>query len=101
LLTAQRFTAQEAFDLGFVTEVIDGAFEQRVLDFAGQIAANAPLASGITKWVTNQAAVGSLHGALDLETFTQTMLSGTKDHKSAVSAFKAKKDLNSLKFKGE
>lgn len=101
LLTGHRFTADEARDLGFVAEIVDGDFDSRAVDFAASLAAKAPVALGLTKLLANRGVDGSLSDALDREALAQGVLAATADHKAAVSTFLAKGDLDAIEFIGE
>lgn len=56
LFTARHFTAQEAYDIGLVTEVVaDAELETRVRELASMISANAPLSIRASKLAVNAA----------------------------------------------
>ncbi|BDZ47861.1 enoyl-CoA hydratase [Frondihabitans sucicola] len=101
LLTAHRFTAEEATGLGFVTEIFDGDFDAEAVAYCAELAKRPPVAAGLTKLLANRSVDGTLGDALDRETLAQAVLSSTSDHKSAVDAFLAKRDLDDLVFTGE
>lgn len=101
LLTGRRFTAQEGFDLGFVSEIFEGDFDAQALDYCATLARKAPVAMGLTKLLSNRAVEGSLSDALDREALAQGVLAATEDHKMAVAAFLGKRDIDAIDFKGE
>ncbi len=89
LLTGRIFGADEAADIGLVTDVAeDGRVVERAIETAKLIAANSPFGVWMTKetmWQTVDAP--SLRHAIDLENRTQIMLSGTGDIAEARAAF--------------
>ncbi|AMM20000.1 hypothetical protein AX769_07275 [Frondihabitans sp. PAMC 28766] len=103
LLTAHRFSTDEATALGFVSQVFDGDgdFDADAVAYCADLAKRAPLALGLTKLLANRSVDGTLADALDRETLAQAVLSSTSDHKSAVEAFLAKRSLDDLVFTGE
>ncbi len=101
LLSGRRITSAEARELGFVAHVFDDEFDARSVEYCAKLACGATQALGATKFLTNRAVEGSLQDALDKETLAQGVVSTTDDHKAAVRAFKQKKDLSSVQFKGE
>lgn len=91
LLTARIFDTDEADRIGLLSAVGDDPVEA-ALDVARLIAANAPLATWMTKetmWQTLDAP--SLRHALDLENRTQIMCSGHGDVAEATAAFREKR----------
>lgn len=100
LLTARRFTADEAEELGFVARQLVGDFDAEAVAYASGVAAKAPLATGMTKWLVNLAGSSTLAAALDRESMAQAILASTADHAEAVRAFKEKDDLDRIDFKG-
>jgi len=100
LITARRFSAAEGVELGFVSRILDGDFAVAAVTYATAIAESAPLGVGLTKWLTNRGVEGSLAEALDREALGQALLSGTRDHASAVASFKSKAGLDGTHFEG-
>lgn len=101
LLTGHRFTAEEGRELGFVARIVDGDFDAEAVAFCAGLARRAPIALGLTKLLANRAVEGSLADALDRESLAQGVLAATADHKTAVSTFLSKGDLDAIEFKGE
>ncbi|MGB0112034.1 MAG: enoyl-CoA hydratase-related protein [Ilumatobacteraceae bacterium] len=93
LLTARIFGADEALQMGLVTDLVDdGAVVDRALETARLIRSNAPFATWMTKetmWQTLDAP--SLRHALDIENRTQIMCSSTGDTREATAAFAEKR----------
>lgn len=101
LLTGHRFSAHEAHRIGFVSEVLEGEFDDGSVAYCSALARRAPAALGMTKLLSNRAVEGSLSDALDREALAQGVLASTEDHKTAVATFLAKGDLDAVAFKGE
>ena len=94
LLTGRILGAEEAGEIGLVTDVVEDApgagtaVVERAIETAKLIAANSPFGVWMTKetmWQTVDAP--SLRHAIDLENRTQIMLSGTGDIAEARAAF--------------
>jgi|TARA_B110000967_G_C18854331_1_gene546301 2-(1,2-epoxy-1,2-dihydrophenyl)acetyl-CoA isomerase len=100
ILTGRRFTSDEAHELGFVAEVIDGDFREEALRYCGTLASRPPLALWMAKSVINAAAASALHAALVAEASAQGILSASDDHKRAVEAFQSKQDIAGVTFEG-
>lgn len=101
LLTGHRFTADEGRQLGFVTSILDGDFDDEAVAYCVALTRKAPVALGLTKLLANRAVEGSLSDALDREALAQGVLAATADHKAATATFVAKGDLDAIEFEGE
>jgi len=100
LLSARKVSAAEAHSLGIAAHVYDEGFQEHVLAYAERLARSAPAALGLTKMLVNRASEGSLSEALDREVLGQAVLSQTRDHRTAVTAFLTKQPHQSLEFEG-
>ncbi|MBT2565233.1 enoyl-CoA hydratase/isomerase family protein [Arthrobacter sp. ISL-85] len=101
VLTMRRFSAHEGKQLGFVAEVLDGqSFDDQAVAYCATLSQRAPLAMGLTKFLTNSSVDGTLGDALDREGLAQGVLAATEDHKRAVSTFQSKGDLDAIEFTG-
>jgi len=93
MLTGRVFGAEEAGDMGLVTDVVDPeALLHRALAEARMVVAHSPLAVWMTKetmWQTVDAP--SLRHALDMENRTQIMLTATGELGEAFAAFREKR----------
>ncbi len=88
VLTGDLFGAQEAFDMGLVSEVVpDAEVEKRAVAMAAQIAELAPLAIQQTKEAVLRGMDASLETGLTLETRTLQMLFASRDQKEGMAAF--------------
>lgn len=88
LLTGERFSAQEAFDMGLASEVVsDDQVLARALDLANTIAALPPLAIRQTKEVVLAGADSPLDAGLTLERKAFDILFDTEDQKEGMRAF--------------
>jgi len=88
LLTGDRFSAREAFDMGLVSELVPaGEALAHSLRIAERIASLPPLAVRQIKEVVIAGADASLATALVLERNGHKILTATGDHKEGVAAF--------------
>jgi 2-(1,2-epoxy-1,2-dihydrophenyl)acetyl-CoA isomerase len=92
LLLAQPVRAQECYDYGLLTQLLDD--DEQVLpvaqEFAARLAAGPTVAYAAIKRELSIGTAGSLSDALAAEAQAQAICGGTADHKSAVTAFVAK-----------
>jgi 2-(1,2-epoxy-1,2-dihydrophenyl)acetyl-CoA isomerase len=91
--TGQRVPAQDAAQWGLVNHVYPaGQFENKVQEFAAQLAEKAPLAMARSKRLMRASVDGgSLEAALAAEADTQEELIGTHDFREGVVAFLEKR----------
>jgi enoyl-CoA hydratase len=92
VLTGEIVGADEALRYGLVTRVVDDAAlagEARAL--AARLAAKAPQALGLAKRVIQSSVSADLHTARTLESFGQSILIKTRDHREGVNAFREKR----------
>jgi enoyl-CoA hydratase/carnithine racemase len=92
VLTGEIIPAEEALACGLVHRVVDDealAAEARAL--AARLAAKAPQALGIAKRVLQTCASADLGSARTLESFGQSILLKTADHREGVRAFREKR----------
>jgi 2-(1,2-epoxy-1,2-dihydrophenyl)acetyl-CoA isomerase len=87
VLTNQMLTAQQAHDLGIVTEVVaESELEQRATDLAATLAAGAPRALAASKRLLWDGIGRSVEDALPDEARTVAELSGTADAREGLAA---------------
>ena len=92
MLTGEIIAADEALRVGLVNRVVDDAelaSEARAL--ASRLAAKAPQALGLAKRVIQSCVSADLHTARTLESFGQSILIKTEDHREGVKAFREKR----------
>lgn len=93
LLTGRFVDAEEAREIGLVTDVVEaGKVTDRALEVAAMIAQNSPVGVALTKQVvrTNVDA-SSLAAALELENRNQVLATRTDDMTEALAAFREKR----------
>ena len=92
LLLAQPVRAQESYDYGLLTQLLDD--DEQVLptaqEFAARLAAGPTVAYAAIKRELSIGTAGSLSDALAAEAQAQSICGATADHKAAVTAFVAK-----------
>jgi enoyl-CoA hydratase len=94
-LTGDLVPAQEAYDMGLVSEVVaDAEVEKRAIEMATQIASYAPLAVQQIKELVNAGQDASLDTALRLETKAMHILFSSQDQKEGMQAFIEKRKPN-------
>ena len=79
LLTGRRVPAAEAERLGLVNRVVEGDLLAEVTEIAGRIAANAPLATRLTKLALARGGHASIEDALQWEALAQPVTMATAD----------------------
>ena len=94
LLTGERYTAEQARDIGLVTRIASSAetLLQEVAEFATRIAVKPPLATLYVKRAARAALDLDLKKGLDLELDLFAMLAPTSDVKEAAQAFSEKRE---------
>lgn len=98
ILTARIFDAQEALDIGLVSEVVPGdRLMERALELAQRIASLPPLAVRMAKRTIRHGLECTLSQALDYEELAETHCFSSLDHREAVEAFLERRD---PKFQG-
>ncbi len=91
-LTAERFDAKTANELGIVNQVLEGDdFESLAVAYCQQFADGPTIAHRYMKENLNRALVADLATCLDAEATAMTRCRSTDDHKEAVEAFVAKR----------
>jgi enoyl-CoA hydratase len=92
LLTAERFPASRALELGLVNEIVleDGLLD-RAIDWAHRITANAPLAVQATKESVLRCLALDLEAAYDLEQEISSKVFQSEDAKEGPKAFAEKR----------
>jgi enoyl-CoA hydratase len=92
VLTGEIINAEEAHRIGLVNRVVDDErLTAEVGELAKRLAAKAPQALGIAKRVLLTSASVDLYSARTLESFGQSILVKTRDHREGVEAFTAKR----------
>src|SRR5438128_2179136 len=90
--TGEIINAEEAHRIGLVNRVVDDErLTAEVGELAKRLAAKAPQALGIAKRVLLTSASVDLYSARTLESFGQSILVKTRDHREGVEAFTAKR----------
>ncbi|QQZ08273.1 enoyl-CoA hydratase-related protein [Heyndrickxia vini] len=99
ILTAKRMTADEAYQYGVVTKVVERArFFDEVNEFVGRIQANGPIAIQQAKFAIKNGMNVDLHTGLEIERKAYEMTIPTEDRVEALHAFAEKRKPN---FKGK
>ncbi len=92
VLTGEIITADEALRCGLVNRVVeDGELTSEARALASRLAAKAPQALGLAKRVIQSCVSADLHTARTLESFGQSILIKTEDHREGVKAFREKR----------
>jgi enoyl-CoA hydratase len=92
LLTAERFSAQRALELGLINEIVEEAqLGDRATVWARRITANAPLAVQATKESVMRGLALSLDAAYEVETEMSKRIFQTEDAKEGPKAFAEKR----------
>jgi enoyl-CoA hydratase len=93
LLTAERFPAERALELGLINEIVDAdRLLDRAREWAHRITANAPLAVQATKEsVMRGLAAGSLQDAYDIEQELAAQVFQSEDAQEGPAAFAEKR----------
>lgn len=93
LLTAERFPAERALQLGLVNEIVpEDELLDRAFDWARRIAVNAPLAVQATKESVLRGLAGTLDDAYGVEQELSQKIFATEDAKEGPKAFAEKRD---------
>jgi enoyl-CoA hydratase len=91
-LLAEALPAQEAYDAGLVSHLVEDAdLDDTVTALARRLASGPPLAFAATKKAVNAATLAGLHDALERERVGQTVLLGTEDVAEGMRAFDEKR----------
>lgn len=92
-LTNRMMDANEAYELGIVNCVVDcEKLEEQALRFAEKIAQEPLGAYAMAKKLFNRSLDYDMMSALNAETYAQTLLMNTADHKEGVAAFLEKRE---------
>jgi enoyl-CoA hydratase len=92
LLTAERFPASRALELGLINEIVsDDELLDRAIDWAHRITANAPLAVQATKESVLRCLALDLQAAYDLEQEISSKVFQSEDAKEGPKAFAEKR----------
>jgi enoyl-CoA hydratase len=94
LLTAERFPAQRALELGLVNEIVEGDLLARAREWAARITANAPLAVQATKESVLRGLAVSMEEAYAIETELAGVVFQSEDAKEGPAAFAEKREPN-------
>jgi enoyl-CoA hydratase len=92
LLTAERFPASRALELGLINEIVsEDELLERAIDWAHRITANAPLAVQATKESVLRCLALDLEAAYDLEQAISSKVFQSEDAKEGPKAFAEKR----------
>ena len=92
LLTAEHFSAQRALELGLINEIVaEDELQERSLDWARRITANAPMAVQATKESVLRGLGGSLEEAYGVEAELSKRVFQSEDAKEGPKAFAEKR----------
>ncbi len=99
ILTAERITGKEAFDMGIVTRTFGAdTIDDDVLKFAHDLSRKvAPGAAFLAKLLVNKGSETSLDDGLTMEAISMGLVYGTEDLKEGISSFLQKRE---PEFKG-
>jgi enoyl-CoA hydratase len=93
LLTAERFPAERALQLGLINEIVaEDELLEKAFDWARRITANAPLAVQATKESVLRGLSGTLDDAYAIEQELSQKIFATADAKEGPKAFSEKRD---------
>jgi len=93
LLTAEKFPAERALELGLINEIVpEEQLLDRALEWARRIMANAPLAVQATKESVLRGLSGTLDDAYAIEQELSQKIFATEDAKEGPKAFAEKRD---------
>jgi enoyl-CoA hydratase len=93
LLTAERFPAERALELGLINEIVpETDLLERAFDWARRITVNAPLAVQATKESVLRGLAGTLDDAYAIEEELSQTIFQTEDAKEGPKAFADKRD---------
>jgi len=93
LLTAERFPAERALELGLINEIVPpDELQDRAADWAQRIAANAPLAVRATKESVLRGLSTTLEEAYAIEQELSSTIFSTEDAKEGPKAFAEKRE---------
>jgi enoyl-CoA hydratase/3-hydroxyacyl-CoA dehydrogenase len=99
VLLAPRLTADEADNIGLITQALDNEdFAAKVREFASRLARSAPIAYRLAKGVLNRASDMPLEAALEDESLAFGHITSTEDAYEGIQAMLEKRD---PKFKGQ
>jgi len=92
VLSGRKVGAQEAFEMGLVTRVLEpDALEPAALELAAQLARGPTLAYAFGKRMFKQVYAQALESYLDIEAWAQSAALMSADHREGVEAFLAKR----------
>ncbi len=95
LFTARTLTAEQALELGLVSEVVPAeALADRAMAVAAEVAANAPLAVRAAKRMMRHAMTEGLEDHVQRQYLALLPLFGTKDFREAMAAYMEKRPPN-------
>ncbi len=93
LLTAERFPAERALELGLLNEIVPEAeLRKKAFEWASRITANAPLAVQVTKESVMRGLALDLDEAYKVESKIASEIFQTEDAKEGPKAFAEKRE---------
>lgn len=92
MFTAQRLSAQEAYDLGLFNRVVpDDELMAEATELATKLAHGPTIAYGVTKRLLNRAITQSIEEIAHHEAYGQAITMTTDDHREGIAAFQEKR----------
>jgi enoyl-CoA hydratase/3-hydroxyacyl-CoA dehydrogenase len=92
ILTGERITGKQAYDIGLVAKLFDTDIDSESLKYAQEIAAtSAPIAAGLAKKLINKGSEVPEDVGLDMESTAMGLLYGTEDLREGVSSMLSKR----------
>ena len=93
ILTAERFTGRDAFEIGLVTKLFSKeSIDEETMKFAEDLATRiAPVSAAVAKRLVNKGSEMSMDNGLEMESMAMGLLYGTDDLKEGISAFIGKR----------
>ncbi len=99
ILTGERITGKEAFEVGLVSKLFDTDIASAAIEYAKEISVNsAPIAASLAKVLINKGAENPLETGFDMESMAAGIVFNTEDLKEGLLSFMQKRK---PEFKGK
>ena len=99
ILTGERITGKEAFEVGLVSKLFDTDIASAAIEYAKEISVNsAPVAASLAKVLINKGAENPLEAGFDMESMAAGIVFNTDDLKEGLLSFMQKRK---PEFKGK